>query len=221
MSTLSGLFIVSLLVPDLDQWSDITGDRGVEGSCMDTIRGEWSCRFCGEGEMGSGDQQNNSAPMKTTRQQSGWLSHFLPLPAQWSPVLGPVCEIVPINWTRESWELGPLSSCLDLCIISAGRRHRCHCHHICHEDTNREETFTQSSETYFPFIYYLISTRECLHIYYLSIPQPSYQIPVDNYYGCQSDFISNYRPDRSSHDHMGPDGGQLSLCRYLSGCVDV
>ena len=130
--------------------------------------------FVGRVEMGSGDQQNNSAPMKTTlRQQSGWLSRFLPLPAQWSPVLGPVCEIVPINWTRESWELGPLSSCLDLCIISAGRRHRCHCHHICHEDTNREETFTQSSETYFPFIYYLTSTRECPHIYYLSIPSPA------------------------------------------------
>ena len=129
--------------------------------------------FVGRVEMGSGDQQNNSAPMKTTlRQQSGWLSRFLPLPAQWSPVLGPVCEIVPINWTRESREL-----CADLCIISAGRRHRCHCHHICHPDTNREETFTQSSETYFRFIYYLTFTRESvpISIIYLSpaqLPDP-------------------------------------------------
>ena len=61
-------------------------------------------------EMGSGDQQNNSAPMKTTRGYTPpaiWLIiSFLPRHAQWSPVLGPllgpVCEIVPINRTRES-----------------------------------------------------------------------------------------------------------------------
>ena len=140
---------------------------------METIRGEWSCRFCGEGRDGI----RRPAEQQRTNEDNTpaiWLIiSFLPLPAQWSPVLGPVCEIVPINWTRESRELGPFSSCADLCIISAGRRHRCHCHHICHEDTNREETFTQSSETYFPFIYYLISTRECPHIYYLSIPSPA------------------------------------------------
>ena len=61
-------------------------------------------------EMGSGDQQNNSAPMKTTRGYTpppiSLIIALFAAPAQWSPVLGPVlgpvCEIVPINWSRES-----------------------------------------------------------------------------------------------------------------------